>query len=102
VTDPAVASARHDWEDGLRRLSPLLSGGGTRLRVVNAVHDELRRRVGSTFRLADLAAAYEQAPAWYLDLASRIAPRDPEVWDPAVTLDGAFALYQRHAVDCRG
>lgn len=102
VTDPSVASARYDWEDGLRRLEPLLSGGGNRLRVVDAVHEELRRRVGSTFRLADLAAAYQAAPSWYLDLAARVAPREPEVWDPAVTLDGAFALYQRRAVDWRG
>lgn len=99
--DAVLASARHAWEDGLRALEPLLGTQAARARIVQAVHDELRRRVGVTFRLIDLARAYDDASAWYLPLAQDIAPRDPDLWDPAVTLDGAFGLYQRHAVDVR-
>lgn len=102
MTDEAsLAAARHSWEDGLRALEPLLAGGGPRARIVEAVHDELRRRVGATFRLMDLAAAYQDASTWFLPLAARIAPKAPDAWDPAVTLDGAFALYARRAVDAR-
>ena len=77
-------------------------GGGRRAaRIIAAVEDELRRRLGATFSLADLARVYEGAASWYLDLASRVAPRTPDAWDPAVTLDAAFGLHRRHATDVR-
>jgi len=66
---------------------------------VEAVEDELRRRVGATFTLAQLAQAWAGAPAWYPDLAARVAPRAPEAWDPQGALDGAFGRYMRRAVD---
>lgn len=102
MTDAALAAARYSWDDGLRRLTPLLAADGARVRIVEAVHDRLRRSVGATFRVSELVRAYEDAGEWYLDLAARCAPRDPDLWDPAVTLDGAFGLYQRHAADWRG
>jgi len=102
MDEAGVAAARHAWDDGVRALAPLLPREEPRARIVEAVHDELRRRVGVTFRLIDLADAYQEASAWYLPLAQRVAPRHPDAWDPAVTLDGAFGLYQRHAVDARG
>jgi hypothetical protein len=101
VTDAAVASARFAWEEGLARLDepapPAVARA--RRRVMEAVHDELRRRVGATFTLADLARAYGEASSWYLDLAARVAPREPASWDPAVTLDAAFGTYMRQATD---
>lgn len=102
MSDPALAAARYAWDEGHRRLAPLLGAGGARVAIVDAVHERLRRTVGATFRLRELVDAYDTASDWYLDLAARHAPREPQVWDPAVTLDGAFALYQRHATDWRG
>jgi hypothetical protein len=101
--DPEVASARFSWEEGLARMSEPAPAAVARARrrIVAAVHDELRRRVGVTFTLAELAAAYLGAPSWYLELAQRVAPRHPEAWDPAVTLDGAFGIYMRQATDAR-
>jgi hypothetical protein len=101
--DAEVEAARYAWDDGVRRLAPHLVEGarGGWAPIVTAVHDELRRRVGATFTMRDLARAYAGAPGWYLDLASRTAPRDPDSWDPAVTLDGAFGIYQRYATDAR-
>lgn len=101
--DAAVAAARFSWEDGLRRMAEPAppATARARARIVAAVHDELRRRVGATFALADLAGAYEAASSWYLDLAARVAPREPGAWDPAVALDAAFAAYSRQAVDAR-
>lgn len=98
-----LAAARFAWDEGLARAAlpaapPVVAA---RNRITAAVHDELRRRVGSTFTLADLAAAYQDASSWYLDLASRTAPRVPDAWDPAVTLDAAFATYSRSATDAR-
>lgn len=99
--DPTVAAARFSWDEGAARMdapaAPSLARA--RRRIVTAVHDELRRRVGATFTTRELVAAYESAPTWYLDLAARTAPREPDAWDPAVTLDGAFASYARGATD---
>lgn len=101
--DPEVAAARFQWEEGLARLSepapPAVARA--RRRIMAAVQDELRRRVGLTFTMADLARVYDGAPSWYLDLAARIAPREPDAWDPAVTLDASFATQMRQAIDAR-
>jgi hypothetical protein len=101
--DAAVATARFAWEEGLRRLAEPVppAVARARRRILQAVDDELRRRVGATFTLADLARAYQAAPSWYLDLAARVAPREPDAWEPAVTLDAAFAAYARRAGDAR-
>ncbi len=99
--DPRVASARFSWEEGLARLSDPAPAAVTRARrrIMEAVHDELRRRVGVTFTLAELARAYEEASDWYLDLAARTAPREPAAWEPSVTPDAACGTYMRQATD---
>ena len=99
--DPAVGTARFSWEEGLARMSmPEPSPvARARQRIVTAVHRELRRRVGSTFTTRELVRVYDEASSWYLDLAARTAPREPDAWDPAVTLDAAFAVYARRATD---
>ena len=101
--DAAIAAARFQWEDGLTRLAEPASPPvkRARLRIVQAVHDELRRRVGLTFTTAQLVEVYDGAPGWYLDLAARVAPREPDAWEPAAALDGAFATYARQASDAR-
>lgn len=96
-----IAIARFAWEEGARSLAASGPLREPRLRVAAAVRDELRRRVGTTFRLIQLVEAWEDASAWFLDLAPRVAPKHPEAWDPAVALDGAFAAYARGAVDAR-
>jgi len=101
--DPAVAAARFAWEDGLARMAEPVPApvARARRRIVAAIHDELRRRVGATFTTAELVRAYDAAPSWYLDLAARIAPKEPDAWEPATTLDAAFAAYARSATDAR-
>lgn len=101
--DPELASARFSWDEGLAHIGRPAPPAvvSSRRRIVEAVHDELRRRLGMTFTLVELARVYEGAPGWYLDLASRVAPKVPDAWDPAVALDAAFALYSRGASDAR-
>lgn len=101
--DPVLETARFSWDEGLERISQPTTAAVTtaRRRIMSAVHDELRRRVGVTFTLGQLARVYEGASSWYLDLAARTAPRVPDAWDPAVTLDAAFATYARGASDAR-
>jgi len=101
--DAAIAAARFQWEDGLVRLAEPAPPAVVRARrrIVEAVHEELRRRVGLTFTTAQLVAVYDGASRWYLDLAARVAPKEPDAWEPAATLDGAFATYARQASDAR-
>jgi hypothetical protein len=95
-------SARRDWDEGYRRLlaearDPLAA---ERLHAqVGAVTDELRKRVGSTFTLAELAHAYAGSEQWTRDAVSEHAPTPG--WPRTVALagDAAFHLYARAAVD---
>jgi glutathione S-transferase len=98
--------ARHQWEEGRRRLAA--EGEDTaRSRhlaaLVDAVEDELGRRVGQTFTLADLAAAYVGAEDWVRDVVLLSTPPRSRagVRDTAVVQDAAFAQYARGAVDYR-
>lgn len=100
TTDAAAASAVFEWQDGERRLAA--TSGRTRLAcfaVVDAVHAELNRRLGRSFTMRELAAAHRAASDWFLPLAFEVAPRDAQAHDPAIALDGAFALYMRNATD---
>ena len=92
------------WREGQRRLAqadptvrPALE------RVIDAVVDELRRRVGGTFTTEELARFYGEAGTdWIFDLAVRAAPGTPEAWDLATVDGAAFARYLREASDYAG
>jgi hypothetical protein len=97
-----VESARRDWEEGYRRLreesrDPVASD---RLhRQVAVLIDELRKRVGGSFTLAELAQAYADSDRWALEA---VAEREPAPgWPATVTVagDAAFHLYARGAID---
>jgi hypothetical protein len=91
----AVEHARQQWEEGHRRLQSYSADRALFLQLlaqVNAVVDELNRRVGQTFTLAELADAYREADRWIY-----------EVLGPGrqltIVQDAAFHLYARGAVD---
>ena len=104
--DVTVANARLQWDDGLRRFEAVRHDGpryralGT---LVDAVQDELRRRVGQTFSLAHLAAAYEGAEEWVREVVVDSTPPRAAagLHDSALVGDTAFAMYARGAVDYR-
>jgi hypothetical protein len=94
----AVQNARLQWEDGYRRLKEHASDRPTYQRLlaqVDVLIDELNRRVGQTFTLAELAAAYEEADRWLLEV---LAPGAGAV-QLGLVEDAAFHLYARGAVD---
>jgi hypothetical protein len=100
----SLASARHQWDDGKRRLAG--EGEDTaRSRhldlLVDAVVDELRRRIGQTYTLGDLAGAYDGADDWVRDIIVTSLPPRPRagVRDAAVIQDAAFARYAQGALD---
>jgi hypothetical protein len=99
-----VELARQQWEDGNRRIESLRHDRrryGTLLGEVEIVLDELRKRVGQTFTLGELADAYDGADDWaryVVDVADPDAPPPADV--PSVA-GAAFHQYARGATDYR-
>jgi hypothetical protein len=101
----SVESAVLQWEEGYRRLESTRSE--PRLyqalgRAVVAVEDELRKRLGSTFAVKELAALYREDSEWGLELTMRALPERSELWDSSTVVDAAFYLYMREAADFAG
>ena len=67
-------------------------------RAADVVVDELRRRLGSTFTLDELADLYARDTDWATELAARRAGSA----DATTVVDAAFARYAREAADFAG
>ena len=98
----AVELARQEWEEAHRRLEAL-RGDPRRYRrllvQLELVSDELRKQVGQTYTLAELAAAYHDAERWARPLVEERAPTPGWARDLSTVLAAAFRGYQRGAVD---
>ncbi len=92
------------WLDGQRRLSALEPADRPASeRVVAAIVDELRRRLGGPFTTEELADLHlQQGTDWCFEIAVRVAPRNPAAWDLATVASAAFARYTREATDYGG
>ncbi|MFN2612046.1 MAG: hypothetical protein ABR536_01595 [Solirubrobacterales bacterium] len=100
-----VDNALYEWEDGYSRLQALADEPGLYHGVhaaIEAVRDELRRRVGATFTVAELADLYGRGTDWCLEVATAVAPEQAMEWDPQVITDAAFHLQLRAARDWAG
>jgi hypothetical protein len=102
VTEAEVESARRDWEEGYRRLLEQAGDATNRERLlaqVDAIGAELRRRVGGTFTLRELAEAYAGAEEWSRAAVAEEAPAPG--WPRTLSLveAAAFHLYARGAQD---
>jgi len=97
-----LENALYQWEDGLRVLRSIDSTRERRQadRVVAAIQDELRRRIGPTFSAAELADLYGRGTDWCLQVASDAAPQLSS--DGQSLADAAFWLYLRGAIDFAG
>ena len=97
-----VESARRDWEEAYRRLQEAsrdpARAEGLRLQLA-AVTEELRKRVGSTFTLRELADEYGRADAWTLEAVGANALAPQWLGTLSVVEGAAFRLYARGAVD---
>jgi hypothetical protein len=96
-----LESARLEWEHAYRDFAAVARDPVLEQRVhdqVNAVTTELRRRVGGTYTLRELADEYAIADRWARDvLAEHGAPGWPRTL--ALVEGAAFHLYARGAVD---
>jgi hypothetical protein len=97
-----LENALFQWEEGLRTLRAIDDPRERRQadRVVAAVQDELRRRIGPTFSAAELADLYGRGTDWCLQVAMDAAPGIAT--DPGSLADAAFWLYLRGATDFAG
>ncbi len=95
-------SARREWEDGHRRLlatAPDRARHGRLVAQVDVLTDELRRRLGQSFTLEQLAEAYRAAERWSREAVIERIPEDARPEDLALVEDAAFHLYARGATD---
>jgi len=97
-----LENALFQWEEGWRCLQAIEDVRERRRaeRVVDAIQDELRRRVGPTFRATELAELYGRGTDWSLGIALDAAP--PPATDPRSLVDAAFWRYLRGATDFAG
>jgi hypothetical protein len=99
----ALDQTRREWELGQRRFQDELResprSSDAWLGELDAVTAELRRRVGQSFTLAQLADAYAGAEAWSREAVEEIEPASGWARRLTTVTDAAFHLYSRGAVD---
>jgi hypothetical protein len=99
VSPVQVALARRQWEEGNKRFDEQAREQPRLLDALEVVTDELRRRIGQTFTLGELASAYDRADDW-----ARVAIGDRAPfpgWPRSITTieEAAFHRYSRGATD---
>jgi hypothetical protein len=98
-------NALYQWEEGDRRLREQSSErrqANRMLRAVDAVREELRRRIGATFTASELADLYGEGTDWALEAVRWALPEEAADLDPQAVIDGAFFSYLRGATDYSG
>jgi len=96
--------ARQQWEAGNGRIEAERANRrryASLVAQVELVLAELRKRVGQTFTLAELADAYDGAEDWARDVVDLADPDAPPTADAAAVTDAAFHSYARGATDYR-
>lgn len=95
----ALENALTQWQDGERRVreAPEIEQTDLESAVVE-IQDELRRRLGSTFGVGELAELYGAGTDWAEDLAQRRSAGS----DTSAVVDAAFGRYARGAADFAG
>lgn len=94
-----IANALFQWEEGHRtvRQAPGLERSDLE-DAVDHVLDELRRRLGSSFRLGELTGLYAAGVDW----AEQLARARRAGTDTAAVVDAAFHRYAIQASDYAG
>jgi hypothetical protein len=96
--------ARQQWRDGNRRLEAARSDPQRYRQLVEGtdrVIDALRKRLGQSFTLDELAGAYGGADDWVRDLLEDADPDGGVPTEPGTIGDAAFHAYARGALDYR-
>ena len=94
--------ARHQWQDGIRRVEATRADRGRyadRMAQVDILVNALRQRVGQVFTLEELAESYDGADDWARAVLDDADPEAPPVSEAGTVADAAFHVYARGATD---
>ena len=95
----AVENALFQLEEGERRLREARDVEHAQLRTAaDAVFEEVRRRLGGSFTLGELANLYGEGTDWANDIAERRFAGTDTSW----VVDAAFGRYAREAANFAG
>jgi hypothetical protein len=95
----AIQNALYQWREGERRIARAPEPAQADLdAAADVVVEALRRRLGSSFMVDELADLYGRDTDWALEIAGRNAAGT----DSAIVVDAAFARYVREAKDYAG
>ena len=97
-----VEVVRQEWQEGSRQLEAVRDDGQRYrqlLELLDLVLDELRKRMGQTYTLAELVAAYGDSERWAREVLQERAAAAGWPRDLTVVLAAAFDAYQRGAID---
>ena len=94
-----LPNAMFQWEEGERRLSgaPPVERGQLERAAAN-VTAELRRRLGSSYSVGELAELYAGGTDWAEDIAQRSGASTDSAW----VVDACFFRYASGATDFAG
>ena len=97
-----VSVARQEWEEGSRGLEAARDDGPRYrqlLELLDLVLDELRRRIGQTYTLSELVAAYSDSERWAREVLEERATAASWPRELTLVVAAAFDAYQRGAID---
>ena len=103
MTTVDVELARQQWQDGNRRVEAVRTDRQRYRQLVTEIEQivaGLRKRVGQTFTLDELADAYVGADDWVRELLEEADPEGVPA-EPGTVADAAFHVYARGALDYR-
>ena len=98
----ATTLVQQEWEEGNRRLEAERSDRRryeTLLQQIEIVTAELRKQVGQTYTLDELAGSYRESERWARETVQERAPSAGWPRDLALVLAAAYYAYQRGASD---
>lgn len=98
----SVEVVRQEWTEGARRFESFRDDPrryGRLLELLELILDELRKRVGQTYTLRQLADAYPDAERWARELFEQRVEAPGWPRDLTTALAAAFHAYQRGALD---
>ena len=96
--------ARQHWLDGRRRVEGARDDRPRYRDLIGNVElvvAQLRKRVGQTFTLVELADAYDGADEWVRELLDDADPEGAGPPEPGTVTDAAFDVYSHGAADYR-
>ena len=97
-----IEVARQEWEEAARRLEAARDEERRYrqlLELLELVLDELRRRIGQTYTLAELVGVYGESERWAREVLEERAAQPGWPRDLTLVLAAAFDAYQRGAID---